>query len=234
MNEGKDILREYFKKWPTFYFVVATIFGPVYTGRLSAGVFLKECFPKENKAIKVLNLGSGPKILRADIINVDIGDYKEVDVQADLAALPFESNSVDGFVCDNVLEHVSDPYGAVSEMYRVLKPGSVGYVSTPFLYPFHASPYDYSRWTAQGLRLLFKDFEIVEIGARSGFFSTLTVWACYLIPTLFSFGSSKLYWILVNVSLFIFFPIKFLDIFANHLPFASNTAAVLYCVVKKK
>jgi ubiquinone/menaquinone biosynthesis C-methylase UbiE len=156
-----------------------------------------------------------------------------VDVVADLTRLPNDENSVDGFICDNVLEHVDNPTRAVSELYRVLKPGGIGYVSTPFLYPFHASPYDYQRWTALGLKKLFHEFSSVEVKTRSGLFSTLNVWLCYVLPSFFSFGSDKIYWLLVNISLFIFFPVKLLDSIAVHLPFSEHTAAVFYCIVKK-
>jgi SAM-dependent methyltransferase len=234
IKKPTDEVREFLKRWPTLYFLIVYIFGPAYLGYMSPRQFLKKFFPVQHQVGRILNLGSGPKRLRSDVINVDIGEYEQVDVVADLTKLPYEDGTVDGFVCDNVLEHVNDPSKALTEVLRTLKAGGIGYISTPFLYPFHASPYDYTRWTEQGIRVLLKDFEILQIGSRSGMFSSLNVWLCYLIPSLFSFGSDRLYWMLVNISLFIFFPIKFLDIFANHLPFAERTASVLFCVVRRK
>lgn len=228
-----DDIREFLKKWPRFYYVIVYVFGPAYLGYMSPVHFLQKFFSKKELDQKIINLGSGPRIISPDLINVDITKYKGVTVVASLTKLPFEDNSISGFVCDNVLEHVAEPNIAVFEMYRVLKEGGIGYISTPFLYPFHASPNDYTRWTEQGLRQLFKDFEIVEIGARSGMFSSLNAWLCYVLPNLFSLGSDRLYWFLVNISLFIFFPIKFIDIFTNKLPFATRSASVLYCVIRK-
>lgn len=228
----RDNLREFFKKWPRFYVFAVHAFGPAYLGGLGPRKFLRDYFPTEHKNV-IFNVGSGPVRLRPDVKNIDIEDYGEVDIVADVTKLPLTSSSVDGFICDNVLEHVRDPQSAVSELHRILAEGGVGYVSTPFIYPFHASPYDYQRWTAEGLKELLKEFSSVKVGVRSGLFSSLTVLLCYMIPSFFSFGSDRLYWLLVNLSLVIFWPVKFLDIFANKLPFSRYTASVFYCIVKK-
>lgn len=230
--DNTDFLREFFKRWPRFYFLVGHVFGPVLLYGMGPRKFLRTYFPNENSK-EIISFGSGPIRLRSDVKNYDITPYKEVDVVADLTRLPNDENSVDGFICDNVLEHVDNPTRAVAELHRVLKPGGIGYVSTPFLYPFHASPYDYQRWTALGLKRLFHEFSSVEVKTRSGLFSTLNVWLCYVLPSFFSFGSDKIYWLLVNISLFIFFPVKLLDSIAVYLPFSEHTAAVFYCIVKK-
>jgi SAM-dependent methyltransferase len=44
-------------------------------------------------------------------------------VDGDAGALPFEGESVDVLRCERVLQHVTDPAGAVKEMARVLRPG---------------------------------------------------------------------------------------------------------------
>lgn len=228
-----DEVRELLKKWPRFYFLVVYIFGPAYLGWMSPRHFLQRYFPESRDTKNIYNLGSGPRTIRKDIINVDATHYDGVAIVASLESLSIDSESADGIICDNVLEHVEDPRKAVAEMRRILKVGGIGYISTPFLYPFHSSPSDYMRWTDEGLRLLFKDFEIVALGARSGYFSSLTVVLCYGLPAIFSFGSKKLYWFLADVSLLLFFPLKFLDSIAARLPFAPHTASVLYCVIRK-
>lgn len=230
--ESKDGVREYLKRWSHLYRFMVYLFGPTYLYRTGPTHFLKQYFPSDNENI-LINIGSGPIILRKDVKNLDITAYSEVDIVASATKIPFGDNTIDGVVCDNVLEHVDEPQLAVKEMHRIMKSGAVGYVSTPFLYPFHASPHDYQRWTAAGLEHLFKDFSEVKVGVRSGLFSALNTWLCYVLPSFFSFGSDKLYWILVNISIFLFFPIKFLDIITNQFPFARHTAAVFYCIIKK-
>jgi len=71
----------------------------------------------------------------------------------------------DVVIAEQVLEHVPDPQRAVDNMYRMLRPGGVLLITTPFMIKGHPSPYDFSRWTADGIRGLL---------ARSGF-SRMTV-----------------------------------------------------------
>jgi SAM-dependent methyltransferase len=225
----QDSVRRFFKRWPTFYYAMVYVFGPAYLGGLNSTGFLK----RYHQPGKRINLGSGPRRIGVDVINVDATAFEGVDVVANICHLPFADQSVAMIVCDNVLEHVAEAEQAVKEMYRVLQPGGYAYISTPFLYPYHSSPSDFHRWTLQGLEYMCRQFQVVEKGTRSGFFSSLSVVLCYLAPTLFSCGSKKIYWLLTNLSLFLFFPIKFLDSIANHLPLAEYSASVLYIVIKK-
>jgi len=229
-SSDTDILRSFFKRWPNFYYFVGVVFGPMMFCGLSPKKFLR----KYQKEGKTLNIGSGPRKLGPDIVNMDIHSYKGVDIVADALSIPLPDGSVSRIVSDNVLEHVADPKLAVAEINRILSVGGYAYICTPFMYQFHASPNDFQRWTREGLCELMKDFEIVEIGLRAGPFSTLDVTLCYLAATILSFGSKKLYWLLVNLFMLIFWPIKLFDIVFNHWPGAINMAAVLYCVAKKK
>ncbi len=226
-----SFIRDFFKRWPAFYYFVVMVFGPTLLLGLNPKKFLRK-YLLEGETI---NVGSGPRRLGPAVKNVDKHPYDGVDIVADLEAMtPFADASVSRIICDNVLEHVPHPQKAVSELRRILKSGGVLYVSTPFYYPFHPSPSDYTRWTKEGLLELFEGFEVMEIGVRSGPFSSLSVQLSYLFATIFSFGSAFLYWFLLDVSMLLFFPIKFLDIFFNYWPNAVNMAAVLYLVVQKK
>lgn len=53
------------------------------------------------------------------------------DVKADICNLPFEDNSYDVVFCNHVLEHIEDDKKAMSELYRVLKPGGMGIFQIP-------------------------------------------------------------------------------------------------------
>ncbi len=53
------------------------------------------------------------------------------DVQADICNLPFESNSFDVILCNHVLEHIEDDRKALSELFRVMKPGGWGIFQVP-------------------------------------------------------------------------------------------------------
>ena len=54
-----------------------------------------------------------------------------VDVRADILKLPFEDDSFDVVFCNHVLEHVEDDARAMSELYRVMKPGGFGIFQVP-------------------------------------------------------------------------------------------------------
>lgn len=233
LNAGKNEdngLKDFFKKWPKFYYFILCVFGPVLFVGLSSKKFLKK-FRTDGL---VLNLGSGPKVLADSVINVDLFPYDGVDVQADVNNLPLAAGSVSRVVCDSLIEHVENPQKLVNEITRVLSSRGMAYFSVPFMFPFHASPDDFYRWTEAGFLKLFRDYEIVETGVRSGAFSAINSYLCYVFALLFSFGSRRLYWFFVNISMFLFFPIKFMDAIFYRLPFGSDMAAALYFVVKKK
>jgi SAM-dependent methyltransferase len=52
-------------------------------------------------------------------------------LEADLGALPFDDSTFDGAVLGEVLEHVDDDHGALTEVARVLRPGGVLAASVP-------------------------------------------------------------------------------------------------------
>lgn len=229
INNEDNRLRDFFKRWPRFYYFMIYVLGPAFVG-LSAKKFIKKFLKKGI----ILNLGSGPRILSPQAINLDLFRYAGVKIVADILQLPIGDNSIEAVICDTVIEHVEDPSLAVDEMRRVLVRGGLAYITFPFMYPFHASPNDFYRWTKVGFSKLLEGFEIMELGVRSGVFSALAIHFCYLFALLFSFGSRKLYWFLVNIGMLLFFPIKFLDPLFYKLSFSSDVAAIMYCVARKK
>lgn len=189
--------------------------------------------PLPDSAI-VLNLGSGPRRIHPQVLNIDIVPFSEVDIIANAEKLPFPDNSVDAVLSESLLEHVSDPQAAVMEMTRVLKPGGIIYASTPFLTPFHASPDDFNRWTKSGLRVIFKEYEPVEEGTDGGPWSALLVFLAYWLGSLFSLGSKRLAPFFGLAFMLILGPLKILDFIFARLPAAETVAAQLYFIGRKK
>jgi SAM-dependent methyltransferase len=60
---------------------------------------------------------------RLQRIRVDIDSARDVDLVADIRALPFADGSVDLAWCHHVLEHVEDDRAAIRSLAAVLKPG---------------------------------------------------------------------------------------------------------------
>jgi ubiquinone/menaquinone biosynthesis C-methylase UbiE len=65
-------------------------------------------------------------------------DYRSADISSplamdkvDIAKFKYEDNSFDVIICCHVLEHVPDDRKAMSELYRVLKPGGWAILQVP-------------------------------------------------------------------------------------------------------
>ena len=69
----------------------------------------------------------------------------------------------DYVVCTEVLEHVLQPFDAVAEIRRMLRPGGRVFLSTPFDFRIHGPLPDCWRFTEHGLRALFSEFTILEL-----------------------------------------------------------------------
>lgn len=94
----------------------------------------------------------------------------DVDVRGDVHALPCRDQAFDTVVCHQLLEHLPRPWQAVREMARVLKPGGYLLVSAPWMFLYHASPHDYYRFSADGLRVLLEEagLEVVALKPMGG------------------------------------------------------------------
>ncbi|MFW9931620.1 MAG: methyltransferase domain-containing protein [Candidatus Thorarchaeota archaeon] len=79
-----------------------------------------------------INIGCG-SVYKKGFINVDAFDSSVADKIMNAYDLDFEDGSVDYIECSHVLEHMGAVQGvyAISEFYRVLKPGGVLKIATP-------------------------------------------------------------------------------------------------------
>jgi len=220
----------FFKKYPFFFNIIYYAFGVSFVGKSPqrAIEYLK------GKKI-ILNLGSGTRIIRKDVINVDFYPFMNVDIVADIGKLPFADNSIDAVICESVLEHVKDPLAIVSEIKRVLKPGGLVYVTAPFIAGFHSSPNDYYRWSKEGMKELMKDFKEKETGVRHGPTSALLSIFNDWLATVFSFGVKEIQQFLLISLTIITFPFKIFDYVIYRFRSSENIAYGFYFIgIKSK
>ena len=113
----------------------------------------------EEEAFSVLDFGCGTKPYRhlfkntVSYTGVDFQNdqiprpARDVDVYYDGVNLPFDDNSFDLVISFEVLEHIPNLEPILMEISRVIKPGGKFFITTPFLYPEHETPFDYQRLT---------------------------------------------------------------------------------------
>lgn len=222
-------IKYFFKKYPSIYFYLAYFFG----GRQVNTTAQK--FAKELPAGQVIiNVGSGTKILRQDVVNIDFANFEGVKIVASAENLPWSDGEVDAVVCDNLLEHVKAPALVVAEIERVLKPGGLVYVGVPFIISYHSSPGDFQRWTSEGLRELMKNFEEQELKIACGPTSALATILGEWLALFCSFNISFLYNIFLIFFTILLTPLKWLDYILSHYRSAQNIAYGFYFIGRKK
>ncbi|ABK43105.1 Methyltransferase type 11 [Magnetococcus marinus MC-1] len=146
------------------------------------------------------------------LICLDIMPGPGVDMVADAHDLSqLGEASVDLVIAVSALEHMQAPWQVVAEIYRVLKPGGMLYVNTPFVFPFHGDPDDFYRFSHHGLGKLCGAFECLESGFNRGPASTMVHVLIHFLAILCSFNRKVLYGLWVDVWSWLLFWIKYLD-----------------------
>ena len=64
---------------------------------------------------------------------------------------PFDDQSFDAILCNQVLEHVFNPDEFLAEIHRVMRPGAKMLLTVPFVWDEHEQPHDFARYTSYGL-----------------------------------------------------------------------------------
>lgn len=227
-----DQIKYRLKEYSKFYNFLIELISPVFPQPFidSRKIIKNEI---KGKNMVALNLGSGNSDLGPDLLNVDLLPYDNVDIICDIENIPFKDNSVDYIINIAVLEHVPNPQKVISEIHRILKPGGKIYCFIPFMQPFHASPYDFQRFTSEGMKHQFRDFEILKlkaIGPTSGMLWVVQEW----LALVFSFGIKPLHTFLYLFFMVLTFPIKYLDVLLQHYPMSKNVASGFSILCEKK
>jgi hypothetical protein len=105
----------------------------------------------------------------------DFGEYPDIicDICSDISGLENKYNKI---ICIAILEHVYDPFSAISNLKKMLKDNGIIYGYVPYLYYYHAPNdlkfQDYFRFSKDALAYLFKGFSDVELFPVRGRIST--------------------------------------------------------------
>jgi len=91
------------------------------------------------------------------------------DVKADICDLPFEDNTFDVVFCNHVLEHIEDDKKAMSELYRVLKPGGMGIFQIPQDLSLEKTYEDFSITSKEDRKKHFGQYDHVRVYGRDYF-----------------------------------------------------------------
>jgi SAM-dependent methyltransferase len=236
MGSGINTVKSFLKRHARFYEFLRAFLSPGISviPHLTPRKAITKAFSQAEISNKVMiNIGAGTKPINNQLINIDVFPYENTHIVAEGGALPFKDGTIDLVICESVIEHVTEPEKVFAEIRRVLAPGGYAYISVPFMYPFHASPNDFTRFTRNALRHRFSSFEIKEEGMRAGPMTTLQALLMHLFALIFSFGIYPLYLIEASIFMVIFAPLKLLDIPFALLPYSHEIAADIYIFVKK-
>lgn len=108
------------------------------------------------------------KLQNLDYITADL--YSPIaDVKADICDLPFEDNTYDVVFCNHVLEHIVDDKKAMSELYRVLKPGGFGIFQIPQDLSLETTYEDFSITSKEERKKHFGQYDHVRIYGKDYF-----------------------------------------------------------------
>ena len=125
------------------------------------GLILLDIAPQDHE-------GAAPHFPEATIKTLDLNPKSGASYIADICgdnSKIIPANEFDVVICTEVLEHTLNPFAAVQEIKRILKPGGVAFVTTPFNFRIHGPRPDCWRFTEDGLRALFAQFDIQELNA---------------------------------------------------------------------
>lgn len=159
----------------------------------------------------VVDLGCGKKpfrkLFRKDLqyVGVDISaEHSLADVVADLnGPIELSESMADAVLISETLEHVQDPHHLVSEACRILKPGGKLYISTPFSFPIHSAPHDYTRPTEYFYRSLPRrlPLQLQCLSPSNQFFVTpLQHFNLLMLPAPLPTVLRRAFWLTVNLA----------------------------------
>lgn len=109
----------------------------------------------------------GPKqgaVVSHDTLDTVPGCTYQTDISVSYP-LTLPEHKYDIIFCLDVLEHVVDPFSAVSNIERMAKDGALCLFSAPWNFRMHGPLPDCWRFSIHGWKVLLRNFDILEIDA---------------------------------------------------------------------
>jgi predicted SAM-dependent methyltransferase len=100
-----------------------------------------------------------------DYLTADISS-QHVMVEVDITQIQFPDDSFDAIICNHVLEHVVNDQKAMSELYRILKPGGWAILQVPLSTTLKRTYEDFSITSTEGREKAFGQGDHVRIYAE--------------------------------------------------------------------
>lgn len=73
------------------------------------------------------------KQLKMNYYSSDFENEFTADYNYNITSIPTKENFFNTIICYHILEHIENDKKAMSELYRVLKPGGICFIQTPFI-----------------------------------------------------------------------------------------------------
>jgi SAM-dependent methyltransferase len=182
-----------------------------------------------------LNVGAGHTRVDPRLKNLDIFAGPHIDYVGRAEAIPLADDSFDLVITQEVLEHVADPFKAIQEIHRVLRPGGRLYLQLPFIIGYHPGPTDFWRFTREGMTRMLEIAGLecreigVAVGAATGFYRC----AVEFFAIVLSLPWRGLYLPAKALIAVLLYPLKWLDFLTAFSPQNDRIAGGYYVVAQK-
>ena len=126
---------------------------------------LKEAFRNYGQSEVLIDLGCGPRpyfhlykdyFSRTIAIEHPDTDFpkKNIDIFCSAVNIPLPDHSANAVLCTEMLHDIAEPELVLKEISRLLKPGGILILTTPFMVPVVDGDIDHYRYTRTGIRFL--------------------------------------------------------------------------------
>lgn len=100
-----------------------------------------------------------------EYVGVDMQEGKGVDIVLDLTSdfdtiiTQLGKKNFNTVICFSVLEHCSNPFKMCTTISKLVNKNGLLFISVPFSWRIHGYPFDYWRFTPDGVKILFPEFD---------------------------------------------------------------------------